>query len=120
MLNPTELHVFSIAAETENFSETARRVGVSQPTVSMHMKALEERLGVQLFARTGRTVTLTDAGHELLPLVRDVLQRCERIEDTMRSLDGEIMGTLQIGCSTASGKYVLPSNCSSSVRCRWR
>jgi DNA-binding transcriptional LysR family regulator len=108
MLNPTELNVFSMAAETENFSETARRLGVSQPTVSTHVKALEERLGIQLFARTGRTVMLTEAGRALMPLARDLIQRCIRVEETMRSLDGRILGTLQIGCTTAAGKYVLP------------
>lgn len=108
MLNPTELNVFAMAAETENFSEAARRLGVTQPTVSMHIRSLEERLGLDLFERAGRNVVLTEAGRALMPLARDILQRCVRIEETMVSLQGEIVGRLQIGCTTASGKYVLP------------
>ncbi len=108
MLNPTELNVFVMAAETENFSEAARRLGITQPTVSMHIRSLEERLGLDLFERSGRNVVLTEAGRALTPLVRDILQRCVRIEETMLSLQGETVGRLQIGCTTASGKYLLP------------
>jgi DNA-binding transcriptional LysR family regulator len=108
MLNPAELNVFSMAAETENFSETARRLGVTQPTVSVQIRSLEERLGVDLFVRSGRHVTLTEAGRALVPMARDLLHRCVGIEETMVSLSGEIVGLLQIACTTASGKYVLP------------
>ncbi|MCB2223257.1 MAG: LysR family transcriptional regulator [Actinobacteria bacterium] len=108
MLNPIELNVFAMAAETENFSEAARRLGVTQPTVSLHIRSLEERLGIDLFTRSGRNVVLTDAGRALIPLARDILQRCARIEETMLSLKGEVVGLLEIGCTTASGKYVLP------------
>ena len=108
MLNPTELNVFTMAAETENFSEAARRLGVTQPTVSMHIRSLEERLGLDLFERSGRNVVLNEAGQELVPLARDILQRCVRIEETMVSLQGEVIGRLRIGCTTASGKYLLP------------
>ena len=108
MLNPVELNVFVMAAETENFSEAARRLGVTQPTVSVQIRSLEDRLGIALFDRTGRHVLLTDGGRALVPLARDLLQRCVGIEDTMVSLQGEIVGLLQIGCTTASGKYVLP------------
>jgi len=108
MLNPAELNVFVMAAETENFSEAARRLGVTQPTVSVQIRSLEDRLGIALFDRTRRHVTLTEGGRVLVPLARDILQRCVGIEDTMVSLQGEIVGLLQIGCTTASGKYVLP------------
>jgi DNA-binding transcriptional LysR family regulator len=97
-----------MAAETENFSEAARRLGVTQPTISAHIRSLEERLGIDLFERSGRNVVLTDAGRALVPLASDILQRCARIEETMLSLKGEVVGLLQIGCTTASGKYVLP------------
>jgi len=62
MLNPVDLNVFAMAAETENFSEAARRLGVTQPTVSMHIRSLEKRLGLDLFERSGRHVVLTEAG----------------------------------------------------------
>ena len=108
MLRPVELNVFAMAAETENFSEAARRLGVTQPTVSNHIRSLEDRLGINLFERSGRHVIITEAGRALAPLARDILQRCIQIEETMVSLHGEIVGHLQIGCTTSSGKYLLP------------
>jgi LysR family transcriptional regulator, low CO2-responsive transcriptional regulator len=108
MLNLVELNVFTIAAETENFSEAARRLGVTQPTVSVQIRSLEDRLGVDLFDRSGRQVALTEAGRALVPMARDLLRRCLGIEETMVSLRGDIVGLLQIACTTASGKYVLP------------
>jgi len=108
MLSPRELQVFLASAETENFSEAARRLNVSQPAISMQIKSLEEKLGMPLFERTGRQVTLTEAGHALVPMAREVIQQTIRLEEAMASLQGEVVGELRIGCSTAAGKYVLP------------
>jgi DNA-binding transcriptional LysR family regulator len=108
MLSPRELQVFLASAETENFSEAARRLNVSQPAISMQIKSLEEKLGMPLFVRTGRQVSLTEAGHALVPMARDVIQQTIRLEEAMASLQGEVVGVLRIGCSTAAGKYVLP------------
>ena len=62
MLNCSELQVFAVAAETENFSETARHLHLSQPAVSQRIRSLERQLGLQLFRRSGRGVALTSAG----------------------------------------------------------
>ena len=108
MLSLPELRVFLIAAETENFSETARRVGISQPAVSMQIRALEERFGVDLFQRSGRSVALTAAGEALIPLARDLTYRAISLEEAMASMEGEVVGLLKLVCSTTAGKYVLP------------
>lgn len=108
MLNVYELNVFLVAAETENFSEAARQLHLSQPAVSQHIQALERHLGVQLFHRTGRHVSLTEAGQALIPMAREMVHLSKRIEETMWSLEGRVVGHLRIGCSTTSGKYILP------------
>jgi DNA-binding transcriptional LysR family regulator len=108
MLNLTELRTFSAAAETENFSEAARRLGITQPSVSMQIRSLEESLGAQLFERSGRAVRLTDVGRTLVPLARDLVERSIRVEEAIASLEGEVIGLLTIGCTTAAGKYVVP------------
>lgn len=108
MLNLTELRTFSAAAETENFSEAARRLGITQPSVSMQIRSLEESLGAQLFERSGRTVRLTDVGRTLVPLARDLVERSIRVEESIASLEGEVIGVLTIGCTTAAGKYIVP------------
>jgi DNA-binding transcriptional LysR family regulator len=108
MLNLSEMQVFTVAAETGNFSEAARRLHLSQPAVSQQIRSLENYLDVELFLRSGRGVALTDAGEVLLPLARELLDLSRRIEETMRSLEGQVVGHLVIGCTTTAGKYMLP------------
>jgi len=108
MLNIYELNVFLVAAETENFSEAARHLNLTQPAVSMQIRALEKKLDVQLFYRSGRSLTLSERGKVLLPLARDIVNRATRIEEEIESLKGDVVGHLKIGCSTATGKYILP------------
>mgnify|MGYP006285815747 CR=1 FL=1 len=108
MLNCSEVHVFVVAAETENFSETARRLHLSQPAVSQRIQSLEIQLGLRLFRRSGRSVSLTSAGRVLLPLAHELMEKIREIEETMWSLDDEITGHLIIGCTTTAGKYALP------------
>lgn len=108
MLDFESLHIFQIAAETGNFTMTARRLHISQPAVSQHIQNLEQYLSVQLFERNGRRVTLSPAGEALLPLVNDLLRTAQQVEDAARSLAGEIAGHITLGCSTSSGKYLVP------------
>lgn len=108
MLNTTELQVFLAAAETENFSEAGRRLGVSQPAISMQIKALENRLGLELFERSGRHISLSEAGRALVPMAREMIDRAIVIEETMASLEGDVVGLLRLACSTTAGKYILP------------
>ena len=108
MLDTHQLNVFITAAEVLSFSEAARRLHMSQPSVSQHIQSLERHFEKELFIRTGRHVILSDAGRALLPLARDMVNRSFDIEETMRSLDGEIYGHLHVGCSTTPGKYILP------------
>jgi DNA-binding transcriptional LysR family regulator len=108
MLDIYELNVFLIAAETENFSEAARQLSLTQPAVSMQIRTLEKKLDVKLFHRAGRSLSLSERGRALLPLARDVVNRAIRIEEEIESLKGEVVGHLRIGCSTSTGKYILP------------
>jgi DNA-binding transcriptional LysR family regulator len=108
MLNIYELNIFLVAAETENFSQAARQLNLTQPAVSMQVQALEKQLGVQLFHRVGRTLSLTEQGKALIPLARDMVNRAIHIEEEIESLKGEVVGHLKIGCSTTTGKYFLP------------
>jgi len=108
MLNLSEMQVFAVAAETENFSEAARRLHLSQPAVSQQIRSLEHFLGVELFRRSGRGVTLADAGQILLPMARELIDLSRRTEETMHSLEDRVVGRLIIGCTTTAGKYILP------------
>lgn len=108
MLDVHQLNVFLKAAETLNFTQAARLLHMTQPSVSQHVQALEKQLGVELFRREGRQIALTDAGLALVPQAREIVNRSIRIEEQMRSLSGEVHGHLLVGCSTTPGKYLLP------------
>jgi DNA-binding transcriptional LysR family regulator len=108
VLDVYELNIFLMAAETENFSQAARQLNLTQPAVSMQIQTLEKKLGVMLFHRAGRTLNLTEQGKALIPLARDMVNRAIRIEEEIESLKGEVVGHLKIGCSTTTGKYFLP------------
>lgn len=108
MLDTHQLNVFLIAADTLNFTQAARLLHMSQPSVSQHIQSLEQSFGQPLFARSGRNIDLTDAGAALVPLAREMVKRSIQIEETMKSLEGEVHGHLLVGCSTTPGKYILP------------
>jgi DNA-binding transcriptional LysR family regulator len=108
MFSLHELDVFLTAADLGNFSEAARRLHISQPAVSQAISSLEKHFGMELFLRHGRSVRLTEAGQSLKPMARELLATAYRLDETMVSLQGEVVGEINIGCSTASGKYLLP------------
>jgi len=108
MIDLHELEVFLVAAETENFSETGRILQISQPAVSGHIQALEQRLKAQLFDRTGRNIKLNEIGMALVPMARNLLKEAQQVEEFIDLRRGTVVGQLTIGCSTAAGKYILP------------
>jgi DNA-binding transcriptional LysR family regulator len=108
MVEVHELQIFIAAAEEENFSAAARKLHLSQPAISFQIQALEQRLNVQLFQRTGRRIALTEAGRDLLPMARELISLSSRIEETMCAQQGIVKGQVHIGCGTSPGKYILP------------
>jgi DNA-binding transcriptional LysR family regulator len=76
-LDITQIRYFVSVAETLNFRESARRLVVSQSSVSRQIVDLEEQLGVVLFNRSSRTVTLTEEGRSFLPYARDIIRTAD-------------------------------------------
>lgn len=108
VLNFHELNVFVEAALAQNFSVAARRLYLSQPAVSLQIANLEKQLGLTLFQRSGRSITLSEEGTILLPMAQEALRHLRHIEETMWALKGVMIGELSIACSTTVGKYILP------------
>lgn len=109
MLDTHQLRVFLAAAETLNFSQAAKRLHMSQPSVTQHIRNLETHFGVPLFIRAGRKLSLTEAGVTLLPMARDIVLSAIRADEMMDTLKQEVHGHLWIACTTTPGKYILPS-----------
>jgi DNA-binding transcriptional LysR family regulator len=108
MVDLDKLETFLRAADTSSFSETAKQLHLSQPTVSHHIKMLEKNMGVVLFTRTNTGLRLTEAGRMLLPWARRLLHDTNNMQAMMASIQADVVGELRITCSTTAGKYVLP------------
>lgn len=103
------LDIFCHVYEERSFSKGARRLGLSQPTVSIHIKGLEDSLGVQLFNRLGREIEPTEAAEFLYehgrPLLEDMRVLLEKMSGYLHRLEGD----LEVGASTIPGEYLLPA-----------
>jgi DNA-binding transcriptional LysR family regulator len=108
MIDLIKIETFLRAAETLSFSEAAKQLHISQPSVSHQIKTLEQELGVTLFERSCAGLRLTEAGRILLPWARRLLHDSQNIQEMMSSLEQEVVGDLHIACSTTAGKYILP------------
>jgi len=108
MVDIHKIETFLRATETLNFSETAKQMHMSQPTVSHHIKTLEQEMGVSLFTRTNTGLQLTEAGRLLLPWAPRLQHDTNSMQAMMSSIQEEVVGDLRITCSTTAGKYVLP------------
>jgi DNA-binding transcriptional LysR family regulator len=100
--------VFRAVAERLSFRKAAEELYLTQPAVSLQIKALEEDLGVQLFDRTGAHITLTGAGEVLLDYAKQVNSLLVEAEHEIAALSGEHGGQLALGASTTIAQYVLP------------
>lgn len=102
------LRYFVTLAEELHFGRAAEKLHISQPPLSMQIRALEGELGVMLFNRTQRHVALTQAGHALLQEARQILARVEQaVLITRRAGRGEI-GKLAVGFISVADYNVLP------------
>ncbi|MDD3312645.1 LysR family transcriptional regulator [Pseudodesulfovibrio sp.] len=95
-----QLRTFVTVAEAGHLTRAAERLHASQPTVSAHIKALEDELDTRLFIRTPKGMRLTEAGGRLLPRARGVLEAVGELELEARNLGDELVGNLTLGLNT--------------------
>ncbi len=103
-----ELKAFMAVADNGSFSLAAEQLFITQPAVSKRVASLEEQLGVQLFDRIGRQVSLTEGGRQLLPRARHILLEMLDIQRSLSNLNQEVTGTLTMGTSHHIGLRRLP------------
>jgi len=102
------LHTFVTAAELENFHQTAERLYLAQPTVTAHIRQLEQLLGFQLFDRVGKRVRLTAAGRRFLPHALRVLNTYDQAVNDMTAWWQGYDTRLQLVASPLVATSVLP------------
>lgn len=107
-MNLRQLQYFVTVAEELHFGRAADRLHMSQPPLSQQIISLEESLGVQLFARTKRSVQLTAVGEQWLPEVRQVLAAAAELPHKARRLSRGEIGTLSLAFVSTADYGVLP------------
>lgn len=100
-MNFNELKTFVTLVETKHFTKTAERLYISQPTVSLHLKHLEEHFGQSLIHRHtfNKTIEISEAGRIVYRHAKEILHQTVRLEQEMDDLEGVTRGTLRIAAT---------------------
>ena len=107
-LNPAHVRTLAAVAREGSFSRAAQCLHLSQPAVSLHVRALEERLGVAMLARRRRRPVLTRAGTVLLAHAGRAFAELAAAERAVRALRGVIGGPVRLGTGATASIYLLP------------
>ena len=109
LLENFRLKVFRAVAEYLSFRKAGEALFLTQPAVTLQIKALEEEIGTKLFVRSASGVQVTEAGKVLLQYADRMHQLADEAEGRLASLKGETAGDLVLGASTTIAQYVLPA-----------
>ena len=104
----TELRYIVAVAQEKHFGRAAQRCFVSQPTLSIAIKKLEEELGLALFDRSSNEIMTTDAGQRIVVQARRVLEEADRIKLMANQEQSELEGIFKLGLIFTIAPYLLP------------
>jgi DNA-binding transcriptional LysR family regulator len=107
-MNFRQLEVFRAVAEANSFTRASHSLFISQSTVSQHIRELEDSLGVKLFLRNRRTVSLAAAGEDLLEHSRNIFRMLDQAELAAKTFKDPYHGKLTFGCASTTLLYQLP------------
>jgi len=107
-MNLDYLKAFYVAANCKSFSQTAKILHLSQSSVSLQIKQLEEYWDFQLFERTTKKISLTPAGAILYTKVEKLLSLLNETENELKELKSIVHGDLKVGASLTIGEHILP------------
>jgi len=107
-MNLDHLKTYIEVVTTGNFSEVAKKLGISQPAVSFQIQKLEQDLGVRLIDRKQKKLTLTEPGKRLLFFAQKVQDEYTGMLEDMNQLREDVVGNLFISASTIPGDFILP------------
>ncbi|HEX6031031.1 MAG TPA: LysR family transcriptional regulator [Tepidiformaceae bacterium] len=103
-----QLEAFIQVAHHRSFSRAAEALFLTQPSVTARIQSLEREIGERLFERTGRSVTLTDAGHAFMPHAQRALTAVQEGTDAIEAVRHGDIGSVRLGASSSIATYVLP------------
>lgn len=103
-----QMKLFVDLAQAGNFTKVANENYVTQAAVTLQIRKLESELGVRLFHRTTRSVTLLEAGQRLLPYAREILQKADEAMLAVRDTKDEVTGLVRVASVHSVGLYEMP------------
>jgi DNA-binding transcriptional LysR family regulator len=107
-MNLDHLNTYIEVVKTGNFSEVAKKLGISQPAVSFQIQKLEQDLGVRLIDRKQKKLTLTEPGKRILSFAQKVQDEYGSMLEDINQLREDVIGNLFISASTIPGDFILP------------
>ena len=107
-MNFHQLGIFQVVAQRRSITGAAAELRLTQPAVSLQIRALEKACGIQLFERGGPQLRLTQAGEALLRCAVSILSTRDEARRLMGELGAATKGTLVLGGNTTGGMYLLP------------
>lgn len=103
------LQVFHTVARLLSFTKAAESLHMTQPAVTFQVRQLEEYFNTRLFDRTHNRISLTEAGERVYEYAAQIFEIYAEMENSVRTMTGEISGSLTIGASTTIAEYMLPA-----------
>ena len=115
-LDLRKLEVFYWVAEFKSFSLAADHLSLRQPTVSAHIRELEQRLGAKILNRIGGEITPTALGQVLLERAKALLALKRETQAALHNFQGRVRGELLVGGSNIPGEFILPRKLGAFIR----
>ena len=113
------LRYFLTVAKEQSFTKAAEQLHITQPTLSRQMAAFEEDLGITLFIRNGKKISLTDEGILLKRRALEILNLEERTIEELKGKEEVVEGTITIGCGEFAAVETLHYSWSRWIRKEW-
>ena len=104
----TQLKYTLAVAEEGNFTQAAEKCFVTHPTLSMQVQKLEVELGIQLFNRKSKPITLTPVGEKIISQAKIILEEAKRMEDVVSTEKGVVEGHFRLGIIPTVMPTLLP------------
>ncbi|MEW6053462.1 MAG: selenium metabolism-associated LysR family transcriptional regulator [Nitrospirota bacterium] len=103
-----QLKVFASVFKNRSFSKASEELNLTQPTISNHIKALEDEFNCKLFDRLGRTIMPTKEAEVLFTHSLEIIEKANTIKDAIMEVSRDLTGKILIGASTIPGVYLMP------------
>jgi DNA-binding transcriptional LysR family regulator len=103
-----QLKVFASVFKNRSFSKASEELHLTQPTISNHIKALEDEFNSKLFDRLGRTIMPTKEAEVLYNHSLEIIEKADTLKEAIMEVSKDLTGKVLIGASTIPGVYLMP------------